>query len=106
MATTKVERKIPYDQFVISSHLLYSGESIASKAAISGNVTITKSGYYPVAIAGWSASGASSGFINPGRLYLHDEQVGSGIISYNFQNNADVTLTNQGFSARVLWVRV
>lgn len=106
MATTKVERIVPHDQFVIQSHQLYSGQTIASKGPINGTVSVTKAGYYPLCIAGWSAGGASSGFITPGRLYLNNQAVGSCDIVYNFQNNADTALTNQSFGARVLWVRV
>lgn len=105
MATGSISRRVPYDQFVIQSHLLYTEQTIDSKDSISGNVTISKAGYYPLAIVGWSASGAYSGFITPGRLYLQNETVGSGTVTYNFQNNADFQLTSQGFSARVLWVK-
>ena len=105
MATVKAERIVPYDQFVMQAHTLYTGQTIASKANITGTVSITKAGYYPIGVVGWSAGGAYSGFITPGRLYLTDQAVGSGTISYNFQNNADFDLTSQSFGVRVLWVR-
>lgn len=106
MASGSVTRKIPYDQFVIQSHTIYSGETIASKDSINRTVTITKSGYYPLSIAGWSATGSYSGFITPGRMYLNNQVVGSCDVVINFQNNRDSSLTSQGFAARVLWVKV
>lgn len=109
MASGSVKRTISYDQFVVTSYLIYSGETIASKGSIinpTGGFTITKSGYYPLGIVGWSASGSNSGFITPGRLYITDETSGSCKCYWNFQNNADTALTNQGFSVRILWVKV
>ena len=109
MGTGTSKREIPYEKLTISSHLIYSGQTIASKASISnpsGGLTISKPGYYPIGIVGWSASGASSGFITPGRLYTTDEAVGSCKVYWNFQNNADSQLTGQGFSVRILWYKV
>ena len=109
MASGSITRTIPYDQFVISSHTIYSGQTIASKGSISnpsGGLAVTKSGYYPIGIVGWSATGSYSGFITPGRMYIRDEAVGSCNVFWNFQNNRDSDLTSQGFAVRILWLKV
>ena len=109
MASGSIRRLVPYDQFVVSSHIIYSDQTIASKDSISNptnGLTITKSGYYPLGIVGWSASGSYSGFISPGRLYTSNEREGACEVFWNFQNNRDSDLTSQGCSVRILWLKV
>ena len=106
MATGTINQPANYSLFSETSYVLYSEQSISAHAAINGVVTFSRSGYYPLAISGWSAGGASSGNVIPGRMYLSARDEGSATVTYNFQNGSDTALSGQSFSVRILWIKV
>ena len=106
VATGTNKQPVSYAVFNEQVHSLYSGQSVAAGAAINGSKDITKSGYYPITICGWSAGGSYSGNIIIGRLYMSAKGEGTATITYNFQNGADYDLSSQSFSVRMLWMKI
>ena len=80
---------------------------LSSKAMASGNVqsdtkTISKSGYYPICIAGWDTD---SGDINPSRIRLSSRGDGSATISYLLKNVGSTSRTVT-VTVDLVWVKI
>jgi len=89
-------------KFAYSTETLYSSTSIAKESYKSDTKSISKSGYYPMAISGWSATASQH---CPARLYLSAQNNGSGTISYMIRNTDESAAHSGTFTAHVLWVK-
>lgn len=96
--------------FVIETHAYKTNNlSITSGSSLNGTLSITKSGYVPVAISGWRGSNGTSGGgggsrINPYALYLSASAVGSGTITIGLSAIGGA-VTNCSFTVDVLWIK-
>lgn len=66
-----------------------------------GNFTITKSGYYPLALAGWAMN---TTWVFPCAVRLGDQAVGSGKIYYEVRNTSSAAQTNNA-NVWVVWIK-
>lgn len=89
------------NSFAISSHNVINEASVAGGNHIYSTTNITKSGWYPVGIVGWSAN---TRYAVIGRLCISSASVGNGTIRYEVWNNSETTRQITA-TAYVLWVR-
>lgn len=89
--------------FVKETVQLFASTSIAANNHTYSTLNITKSGYYPLAIAGWNSPDMR--YFVPARLRLSAQSAGSGTISYDIYN-AHSSAHSGSFSADVLWLKV
>lgn len=89
------------NSFAISSHNVINEASITGNNHILSTTNITKSGWYPVGIVGWSSN---TRYAVIGRLCISSASVGSGTIRYEVWNNSETTRQITA-TAYVLWVR-
>lgn len=94
--------------FVTETHAYKTNNlSITSGSSLNGTLSITKSGYVPVAISGWRGSngtGSGGSRINPYALYLSASAVGSGTITIGLSAIGGA-VTNCSFTVDVLWIK-
>lgn len=89
------------NSFAISSHNVINEMSITGGNHVTNTTNITKSGWYPVGIVGWSSNTRYAGI---GRLCISSASVGSGTIRYEVWNDSETTRQITA-TAYVLWVR-
>lgn len=87
--------------FVLETNQLFASTSISAGSHKYGTVNFTKSGYYPLSIAGWNAP--NTVFV-PSRLRLTDMAVGSVTVAYDVCNPRTSSGTSN-FNVDILWVR-
>lgn len=90
-----------YSNLEVTSHTVMSGTTMTGGAGQTGTTNITKSGWYPIAIAGWSGN---MRYILASRIYLSASSSGSGTISW-FLYNASGSTQTPTFVVYVLWAR-
>lgn len=90
-----------HSNFEVTSHTVMSGTTMTGGAGQTGTTDITKSGWYPIAIAGWSGN---MRYILASRIYLSASSSGSGTISW-FLYNASGSTQTPTFVVYVLWAR-
>lgn len=89
------------DSIMVTEELLFSATSIAAEGYKEGTVSISKPGYYPVAISGWSSGTRYFGLV---RAYISSASVGSGTLNYMVANHHS-SAHSASVTAYVLWVR-
>ena len=101
-----VNRLNPLEAFEVSTHVT-ARISINANTNSGGDLQITKQGYYPLAIVGWSLNwvAGQTALINTYNLYISSRAVGSGTVSYNMRNMHSAT-TQFTMSVYVLWAKV
>lgn len=104
----KINPKLINQILAVSNVTLCSGTTLSPSSQINAtNVSITKSGYKPLGIIGYSMTGTNHQSTNIVILDLTASNNGSGTIQYRFRNlstgtaNATITLT-----AKVLWLKI
>lgn len=65
----------PSSTFYVTSHTVVNNASVASQSYKDGTITIEKSGYYPLCVAGYNSN---TRYLTPTRFYLSNQQSGSG----------------------------
>lgn len=70
------------------------------------SATFTKSGYYPIAIAGFVSVGSYGTHVVPSNLRITSASSGSCTISYTLKNTSSSSSTNTGLTIHVLWIKV
>ena len=91
-----------HSNFEIDATTILSGSTSISGGGIqTGTTSITRSGWYPVAIAGWNAN---TRYALPARLYLSARGNGTGTISWGIYNPGSSAQTPT-VTAYVLWAR-
>ena len=90
-----------HSNFEVTSHTVMSNTEMTGGAGKTGTTNITKSGWYPIAIAGWSGN---MRYILASRIYLSARSSGSGTISW-FLYNASANNQTPTFVVYVLWAR-
>lgn len=88
--------------FALETHQILPSQAIAGGAHVYDEVTFTKSGYYPLCIAGWNAPNAV--FV-ASRLRLKDMAVGSVTVAYDIYNPRSSSRTSN-FNVDILWLKV
>lgn len=89
------------DLFVLETKQLFASQSIAGSGHIYDTVDFTKTGYYPLAIAGWNAPNAV--FV-PSRLRLTNIAIGSVTVAYDVCNPRTSSGTSN-FNVDILWMK-
>lgn len=92
----------PASMFVLEQYVVINGASVANNGVSENTLTITKSGYYPIAVAGWTSSNR---YPNVYGCRLTEQNVGSGKVFVGVSNFSGSTRTLT-VSAVVLWVKV
>ena len=87
--------------FELETKQLFASQAIASGAHIYGTVNFTKSGYYPLCIAGWNSPNAV--FV-PSRLRLTNITDGSVTVAYDVCNPRSSSGTSN-FNVDILWLK-
>lgn len=87
--------------FAVSSETLISSQNITAEGYTEGTKSISKSGYYPVAIAGWNST---TRYFALTRAYLSASSSGSGTISYMVSNHHS-SAHSASMTVYVLWVK-
>lgn len=88
--------------FTQTSHALFSSTSIAAGGLKSDTLTISKTGYVPIAISGIHAS---TRYFCPTGCYLSSRANGSGVISYMVYNPSGSAVSGN-VTAYVIWMKV
>lgn len=91
----------PSALFVLEQYTVINGASVANNGVSENTLTITKSGYYPIAVAGWTSSNR---YPNVYGCRLTEQNVGSGKVFVGVSNFSGAART-MTVSAVVLWVR-
>ena len=87
--------------FELETKQLFASQAIASGAHIYDTVNFTKSGYYPLCIAGWNSPNAV--FV-PSRLRLTNITDGSVTVAYDVCNPRSSSGTSN-FNVDILWLK-
>ena len=87
--------------FELETKQLFASQAIASGAHIYDTVNFTKSGYYPLCIAGWNSPNAV--FV-PSRLRLTNIADGSVTVAYDVCNPRSSSGTSN-FNVDILWLK-
>lgn len=87
--------------FNYSAHSIYSNRSISGGSYINGTTNVSKSGYKPFAIAGWSTS---TRWHNCNRAYLSSIRDGGGTITW-MTNNWNSSAKSGDLTLWILWIR-
>lgn len=88
-------------RYVIQSHST-SGYSMSANGAHTVSLTITKSGYTPLGIVGYSTAGTYSGYSVATSWYLSDRTSGSGI-AHAYVTNRSANTGTWTTTFYVLW---
>lgn len=88
--------------FATTTEQLFASQSIAGYDHYYGTKDITKSGYYPLAIAGWASP--NTRYFVPDRLRLSAQGDGTGTISFDIYN-AHSSSHSGAVTADVLWLK-
>lgn len=91
----------PSGTFFVSNHTVVSSQSIAVNSYLDGALSITKAGYYPLAVSGWDSSTRATPLI---RAYLSAQAVGSATLNWLVVNHGASTQTSTN-TIYVLWVK-
>lgn len=92
----------PAGTFSISSHVVSNGASITAGGVNSGTTNISKSGYYPIGVVGYTSS---SRYGVPTSFRISGAAVGSGTLNWAIYNPSDSAKTPT-CTMYVLWVKV
>ena len=88
--------------FAVTTETLFASTSIGAGNYKSDSVNISKTGYYPLCIAGFDSSARYGQLAD---CYLTNQAAGSGKISY-MAYNPDSDAHNIAIDAKVLWLKV
>jgi len=95
----------PYGMFDRSEHTVVSSAAITRDSYISGTVSFSKSGYYPLAIVGWNTSGTGGGYVIPVRLYLSAASSGAATVGYALRNaSTTADIPSATVTVHILWM--
>ena len=70
-----------------------------------GTVTITKSGYYPLAIVGTYVSGTNANYLTFFRARITESTSGSATVQYGLLRDSNVAHSNSVWYVHILWVK-
>ena len=82
-----------------------ASKSCAANTGTAVEITVTKSGYYPLAVVGYQISGSASGNADVRQLRMSSQENGSGTAYIYVWNNSGSAYT-WTVTAHVLWVKL
>ncbi|MBQ6546905.1 MAG: hypothetical protein IJL74_02780 [Bacilli bacterium] len=103
----RINPKLINQMLVVSDETVCSSLSLtASTNTNATNVSITKSGYKPLGIMGYSMTGTNHQYTNIVILNLTASNNGGGTIQYRFRNLATSATAIITLTAKVLWLKI
>lgn len=91
----------PGGTFYVTSHTVVNNASVASQGYKDGTITIEKTGYYPLCVAGYNSN---TRYLTPTRFYISDQQSGSASLHYMIFNPTSSARTGT-CTMWVMWVK-
>ena len=88
--------------FVVTSHTCNAAASIAQNGLASGNVSLSRSGYYPLGVVGFNSGNRYCYFVN---CYLSARSNGAGTLHWEMSNRT-ANAQSPTSTAYVLWAKV
>lgn len=93
------------ETFVVSSHTTTNTTVNGGSTMSAATQTFTKSGYYPLAIAGWVLNGSNATNLTLVQLYISSQSNGSVDITYRIHNAGSSNSTSTNVRVYILWIK-
>lgn len=92
---------ITFSSIVPTAHTLLSSTTLSPSASKSGSATFTKSGYYPIGLAGWYGNG------NPTvrQVAITAASLGSCTVAYNAKNGDAGANQTLAITCYIMWAK-
>ena len=97
-----VEFGSPSGTFVVEPYPVFSNTTINGGSTKSATPSLSKAGYYPVGIVGFTLSSA---YLSMVEMYLTNQGAGSATFNYKVKNFSSNNATGASFDAYILWVK-